>query len=204
MRRPYNNHATFLDFIFNILFGIFVLFSISMVMLNADPEKNKKKGDIDLKAEYIITMEWETGSPDDVDLHVTLPNHSRVFYGMPNGMAASLDRDSRGYLNDNIRMDDGSVVELKDRWEHVIIRKTIPGEYMVHVNNFSSLSKKPVKVSIKLEKLNPYALEIVNSFILTEKETRTAFVFTINKEGKIIQKSTSIKRPLETQRYGDQ
>lgn len=198
MRRPYNNTATFLDFLFNVLFGIFVLFSISVVMLSVEKEKNTKTGDVILKAEYALTMEWDEGSLEDIDLFLTLPTGKVVYYNHPNQFGSSLDRDDRGSLNDRLILEDGTIMSVEDNWEHIFIRKVIPGQYTVHVNFFSGQDmKKPINIRVKLEKLNPYSLVLQNTIVLTKiGETKTAFTFTLDKDGKITNRSTTIQRPL--------
>ena len=53
----------FTDLLFNALLGFALMFAVAF-MLMSTPEK---KGKIETKAEYLITVRWEDKHPDDVD-----------------------------------------------------------------------------------------------------------------------------------------
>ncbi len=74
-RRP-NNFDPFTDLLFNILLGFTFLFFITILFINPI----SKLGNVNLKAEYIITVDWQDNLPDDVDIWVQDPNGEIVSY----------------------------------------------------------------------------------------------------------------------------
>ena len=71
-RDKFKSSIGFTDMLFNLLVGFVFLFVIAFILINPPV----KKSDAPKKAEYIITLEWEDDSHDDVDLWVKEPgNH---------------------------------------------------------------------------------------------------------------------------------
>jgi hypothetical protein len=60
----------FTDLLFNTLLGFSLLFFISIIFMNPIA----KMGNVNFKAEYIITVTWPDDQPDDVDVWVQDPN----------------------------------------------------------------------------------------------------------------------------------
>lgn len=197
MRRPYNTSNTFVDLLFNVLIGFFMLFLIAIVLVR--PETSKK--DVELKAEYIVTMEWPDNNKDDVDLMVRTPLNEIVYYGKKNVKSASLDRDDRGDLNDTMTLEDGTKIVIKENWEHITLRKALKGEYIVNAYMFSKKTKESTPVKVKVEKLNPYRLVFSNTVILDSRnQEKTILRFTVDSSGAVIDRSTipfSIKNILD-------
>jgi hypothetical protein len=195
MRRRFNTTSSFLDILFNILLGFFVLLVLTITLVNPPT----KKGDIELKAEFIITMTWPDKSLDDVDLLVLTPMSKRpIFFANRDVKGASLDRDDRGLKSDTLRMSDGTVHRVYENWEHVAIRKMVPGEYIVNALMYHKVDKRSTPVSIKVEKLNPYRLVYAGKLRLRgDRDEKTAVRFRINKKGQIISRSR-IPRRLST------
>lgn len=187
MRRPYNTYKSFIDLLFNVLIGFFMLLLIALALIK--PEVNKKE--IELKAEYIITMEWPNENRDDVDLMVKTPLKQFVYYGHKDAKSASLDRDDMGDIHDKLVLEDGTVVLIKENWEHVTLRKALQGEYVVNVLMFSKRDPGPTPVKVKIEKLNPYRLVFSTTVNLhhTQQET-TILRFTMDSKGNVTERST--------------
>ena len=59
----------FTDILFNALLGLAVMVFMAFALIN--PEA--KTGIVDLKAEFIITVQWPDGHADDVDTYVEDP-----------------------------------------------------------------------------------------------------------------------------------
>ena len=163
------------------------------------PETNKKE--IELKAEYMITMEWPNESRDDVDLLVKTPMNEFVYYGNRDVKSVSLDRDDRGTLNDTITLEDGTKVIIKENWEHITIRKAIKGEYVVNVLMFYKIDVGVTPIKIKIEKLNPYRLIYSTTIDLSRaREEKTVLRFTIDDNNNVTDRTTipySIKNKLK-------
>jgi len=200
MRRSYNTTSSFLDLLYNSLMVFFVLLVMAILMVNPPT----KKGDIELKAEFLISMKWPDASKDDVDLMVLTPMSKRpVFYGNRDVKGASLDRDDLGLRSDTLQMSDGTVHYVYQNWENVAIRKMVPGEYVINVLMYTKVDKMITPVDIKVERLNPYQL-IYSGVLLLEKarQEKTAVRFKIDNKGKLLERTTIHKSLINTMRSG--
>ncbi len=172
----------FTDLLFNALLGFTFLFLVAIMFMN--PEA--KSGMIDPKAEYIITITWEDFSPDDIDTWVEDPDGQVIWFRNPEAGLLHLDRDDRGLLNDTITIN-GEEVQNPLNQEVVTIRGIVKGEYVVNLHYYASETQKPVKVNVRLVKVNP-ALEIIYyGTVSLDKagEEKTAFRFIIARDGQI-------------------
>ena len=140
----------FTDLLFNILLGFTLLFFISILFMNPIA----KLGNVNYKAEYIITVSWPEDQPDDIDLWVQDPYQETVSYLRKEAGWLNLDRDDRGDLNDTVMINGKKVVHPINQ-EVVTIRGIISGEYIVNLHYYESQTKQPVKAVIKIEKVNP-------------------------------------------------
>ena len=165
-RRP-NNFDPFTDLLFNILLGFTFLFFITILFINPI----SKLGNVNLKAEYIITVDWQDNLPDDVDIWVQDPNGEIVSYLKKDAGWLHLDRDDQGVINDVVIINNKEVIYPINR-EVVTLRGIIPGEYIVNLYLYEHKSKEPVEVKIIIEKVNP-SLKLVyfNNIILETKDT---------------------------------
>jgi hypothetical protein len=165
-RRP-NNFDPFTDLLFNILLGFTFLFFITILFINPI----SKLGNVNLKAEYIITVDWQDNLPDDVDIWVQDPNGEIVSYLKKDAGWLHLDRDDQGIINDVVIINNKEVIYPINR-EVVTLRGIIPGEYIVNLYLYEHKSKEPVEAKIIIEKVNP-SLKLVyfNSTVLETKDT---------------------------------
>lgn len=187
MRRRFSTTSSFLDVLFNIILGFFVLLMLTLMVVNPPT----KQGDIELKAEILVSMEWGDKSDDDVDLFVKTPaSKIPVYFGNRDVKTASLDRDDLGTRNDYLRMSDGTTHVVHENWEHVAIRKYIPGEYIINALMYSKHDPGPTAVNIKVERLNPYQLIYSGTHEFSNRGDEHTFIrFTINKDGKLLERS---------------
>ena len=195
------NHVDpFTDLIFNILLGFVLLFFISILFINPIT----KLGNVNLKAEYIITIDWPDNLPDDIDLWVRDPNGEIVSYLNKDAGWLHLDRDDRGIINDRVKIGDQELVYPLNR-EVVTLRGLIPGEYTVNVFLYEHESKRPVDVKLTIEKVNP-SLKLVyfNSISLPSKDTEITIArFNLNQKGNysILPNRFSILTPYQLESY---
>ena len=165
-RKP-NNFDPFTDLLFNILLGFTFLFFITILFINPI----SKLGNVNLKAEYIITVDWQDDLPDDVDIWVQDPNGEIVSYLKKDAGWLHLDRDDQGVINDVVIINNKEVIYPINR-EVVTLRGIIPGEYIVNLYLYEHKSKEPVEAKIIIEKVNP-SLKLVyfNNTVLETKDT---------------------------------
>ena len=173
----------FTDLLFNTLLGFTLLFFISIIFMNPIA----KLGNINYKAEYIITVIWPEDQPDDIDLWVQNPYHETVSYLQKEAGWLHLDRDDRGDLNDTVMINGKKVVHPINQ-EVVTIRGIISGEYIVNLHYYESQSKKPVKANVKIEKVNPVLrLVFIDQLVLDKvDDEKTVLRFELDGNGEII------------------
>lgn len=165
MKNQSDTSLAFNDTLFCVLMGFFMLLMIAIVMINEE----SKNADVELKAEFIVTMTWPDGSKDDVDLFVKMPNGDVVNFLNKNKSFAELDRDDLGERTDKVRLPGGEIIIIKENFEHVTIRKSMSGKYIVNALMYHKGDSAPTKVNIKIEQLNPYKLISVKDITLTNK-----------------------------------
>ncbi len=183
MKRNYHTNLSFLDLLFNTLLCFAALFALSFVLINP----SKKKNNVRMKAEFMITTTWPRDLDDDVDMYVEDPQGNLVAFMRREEGLMHLDRDDLGHRNDSINTEWG-VIEFKDNREIVTIRGTVPGEYVVNVHMYMKRSAVvEVPVTIQLDKINPYSTVTIKEVILRiSGDEGTAFRFTLNKDGDVI------------------
>jgi hypothetical protein len=185
----YKSTIAFVDLLFNILVGFVFLFLVAFLLINPVA----KKADIEKKAEFLITLTWPHTSPQDIDLWVMGPDKSKVGYSSKETGLMNLDRDDLGWANDIIRS--GDVVTVLNRnIEHVTIKGIVPGEYYVSVHFYArnQIFTKPIPVTIKVEKINPYRILYEDTKQFTaEGQIQNYVKFTVNENGTVIDMGNS-------------
>ena len=178
-----SNGDAFTDLLFNALLGFAFMFFISFALI----QKPQDGGKIDSKAEFIISAEWEEYHPDDIDLIVEDPQGNIVYFQRQQAGLMHLDRDDRGTLADRI-MIDGVEVENPANQEVVTIRGYMEGEYVVNLLYYKSNFIAPLKVKVKVEKINP-RLEVVyfsDFFLKKIGDEITAVRFILDDKGNVL------------------
>lgn len=173
--------APFLDMAFGVLFVFLAIIIISTV---DDPKKQNDPAPVP-KAEFLITLTWDDGSQDDIDLYVRAPDGSIVYFRNKQTPLAFLDTDNTG-LSNAVQSPDGSYVAIPSRQEVVTIRAIVPGEYVVNAH-FYRKSSAPGFVNhakMTLVKLNPYsAVTEANAVFDLQGQEQTLTNFTVDASG---------------------
>ena len=156
-RHGRHDHDPFTDLLFDILLGFTFLFMITVVALNPPA----KQGNIEAKAEMIITTTWADGSTSDIDTWIEAPDGEVIWFRNPDVGLMHLDRDDRGTETDTIVVDGKTIVSPLNQ-EVVTVRGVLPGEYVVNVQYYKSpeTPPPPMEVSVNVVKVNP-VLEVV-------------------------------------------
>jgi hypothetical protein len=186
MKAPRHRHQLsdpFTDLLFNTLLGFTLLFFISILFMNPIA----KLGNINYKAEYIITVIWPEDQPDDIDLWVQDPYQETVSYLRKEAGWLNLDRDDRGDLNDTVMINGEKVVHPINQ-EVVTIRGIISGEYIVNLHYYESQSKQPVRANVKIEKVNPVLRLVFIDQLVLERvdDEKTVLRFELDGNGEIV------------------
>ena len=182
MRRKFKFYSfdPFTDLLFNILLGFVFLFFLTILFINPIT----KLGNVNLKAEYIITIEWKESLPDYVDIWVKDPNGEIVSYLKKDAGWLHLDRDDRGVINDKVSIN-GEEYTYPINREVVTLRGIIPGEYIVNLYLYDNKSNNPVDVKLIIEKVNP-SLKLVyfNNITLMQNDSEMTIArFNLNSSG---------------------
>ena len=150
----------FYDMLFNMLIAFVFCFIVALLAMNP---RSTKAGDIPAKAEFILTLSWPDGDPNDIDTWVRNPAGEVVWFRNREAGLMHLDRDDRGLANDTIEVDGRRIVNPLNQ-EVVTIRGIAAGEYVVNAhysegkqNEASAASGRPVEVSLSVVKVNPRA-----------------------------------------------
>ncbi len=188
MSRYYNklnrhfNSDPFTDLLFNALLGFTFLFLVAVMFMNPVA----RKGIIDPKAEYIITITWPDNVPDDIDTWMEDPSGNILYFNNQEQGLIHLDRDDRGIVNDTISIN-GKEIQNPLNQEVVTIRGVVQGEYVLNLHYYASETGNPVKVNVRVAKVNPQ-LEIVfyDTYVMQKKgDETTALRFVIGADGQI-------------------
>jgi hypothetical protein len=186
VRKTRHNHQLsdpFTDLLFNTLLGFTLLFFIAIIFMNPIA----KLGNVNFKAEYIITVSWPEDQPDDIDLWVQDPYQESVSYLRQEAGWLNLDRDDRGDLNDTVMINGKKVVHPINQ-EVVTIRGIISGEYIVNLHYYQTTSNKPVRTVVKIEKVNPVLrLVFIDQLVLNKlDDEKTVLRFELDANGEIV------------------
>jgi hypothetical protein len=182
MKRNYHTNLSFLDLLFNTLLCFAALFALSFILMN--PSKQDKN--VEVKAEFIITVTWPDELNNDVDTYVEDPQGRLVAFMRREEGLMHLDRDDVGRFNDLLTTPFGDV-EYKENREVVTLRGSIPGEYVVNVHMYTRRSKEiETPVTIQLDKINPFQIITVKNVILHDTGgEKTAFRFVVDRHGDV-------------------
>ncbi len=189
--RQYRGTDPFIDLLFNALLGFTFLFLVSVMFMN--PEA--RKGRVNLKAEYIISVTWADQLADDIDLWVQDPIGETVSYLRKDAGWLHLDRDDRGEVNDTVVIDGREVIYPINQ-EVVTIRGIIPGEYIVNLYYYKAAQPRPVEALIKVEKVNPtlQTVYVRKVQMAQQDDEQTVVRFTLDGIGKITEINELPKR----------
>jgi hypothetical protein len=171
----------FTDMLFNVVIGLAFMVFIAFALINPAA----KTGAVDLKAEVLVTMNWPDNDTDDMDVYVRDPAGNIVWYHARESGLMHLDHDDRGSIRERITVD-GRTIQNPLNQEIVTVRGLVPGEYVVNAHEFLATSDAKLRVSIKVEKLNPTASVLYyGTREFDHKGQEETFVrFTLDPDGK--------------------
>ena len=183
----------FTDLLFNALLGFAFMFAIAFMLIN----NSEESGNINTKAEVLISVQWPNEHPDDVDAVVEDPQGKLVWYHNRDSGLMHLDRDDRGNLADNINIK-GDIVSSPINQETVTVRGLQSGEYVINLLHYKSNFKEPLPVTVKVEKLNP-TVELIyygQHFVNGVGDEITALRFLVNGDKEVAEINQLPKRLL--------
>ncbi|MBV8815420.1 MAG: hypothetical protein JO271_13095 [Verrucomicrobia bacterium] len=173
------------DVCINLVLVFAVLLRLSIVMINAEQQKNQLQN----HAAFLVKINWPGESNDDVDLYVADPLNNIVYFRQKQIGLMSLDRDDTGHQQNMVTLPDGRVVQSQFNEEQVNIRGIVEGEYVVNVHMYRKSDNRPTKVEIALFKSSGGDQMEVHKQVVTlsaERQEETAFRFTLTKDGDVV------------------
>jgi hypothetical protein len=173
------------DVCINLVLVFAVLLRLSIVMANAEQQKNHQT----THAAFLVKINWPSESKDDVDLYVSDPLNQIVYFRQKQIGLMSLDRDDTGREQNMVTLPDGRVVQSQFNEEQVNIRGIIEGEYVVNLHMYRKSDDLPTKVEVALFKSGAGGdMEIHRQMVTltTEREEETAFRFTLTRDGGVV------------------
>ena len=193
MQRQYHSNLPFVDLLFNILIGFVFLFIVSFLLINPIA----KRADIEVKAEFLITVTWPDNLEDDVDTYVEDPAGNLVWFRSREPGLMHLDRDDLGKRNDEVVTAAGTILFPENR-EIVTLRGIVPGEYVVNIHMYFKVGQEPVPVTIQIDKINPYSVVLRETIELKSKgDEVTVARFSVKSNGDVIDVNKLPKKLVE-------
>ena len=193
MQRQYHSNLPFVDLLFNVLIGFVFLFIVSFLLINPIA----KRADIEVKAEFLITVMWPDDLEDDVDTYVEDPVGNLVWFRSREPGLMHLDRDDLGKRNDEVTTAAGTILFPENR-EIVSLRGVIPGEYIINIHMYFKVGQEPVPVTIQIDKINPYSVVLRETIELKNKgDEVTVARFSVKSNGDVINVNKLPKKLVE-------
>jgi hypothetical protein len=191
-RKSYGSAIGFLDLLFNCL----IVFVFMFVVAFAQIEPVNKDAELKTKAEFVITMTWDKDDSNDIDIWVLDPARNLISFKDKAKGLTHLDRDDLGHAGDKFVTPDGQVIEYDYNQEIVTIRGFIPGEWVINIHLFKkNQTRGPSKVNIRIDKLNPSVITILNENLVITKywEEKTVIRFRMDNKGNITDRNKMFK-----------
>ena len=193
MQRQYHSNLPFVDLLFNVLIGFVFLFIVSFLLINPIA----KRADIEVKAEFLITVMWPDDLEDDVDTYVEDPVGNLVWFRSREPGLMHLDRDDLGKRNDEVTTAAGTILFPENR-EIVTLRGVVPGEYIINIHMYFKVGQEPVPVTIQIDKINPYSVVLRETIELKNKgDEVTVARFSVKSNGDVINVNKLPKKLVE-------
>ena len=181
--RRFHNNLAFVDFLFILLLAFISMLILALLLINPVT----KQSEVERKAEYIIVLEWDKESHDDVDLWVRNPLKKHVSFRNKVEGLMHLDKDDLGTVNDTLVLPDGTRQIILLNREVVTLRGWQTGEYIINLHMFNKKSPDLTNITVQMIKINPYKILFEEKIVLlTRGEEATIRRITMDKLGNII------------------
>ena len=191
--KVYYNPTTLHDLLMNTLLGFVLLFTVAILLINPA----KKDADIKKpKAEFLVVVTWIEKCDSDVDVWLEDPGGNLVHFRKKDTGLMHLDRDDLGTANDVVYVN-GQRIEFEQNQEQITIRGFIPGEWVLNLHLYN---KNTVKVRVRIYKLNPTSVTILNKEIVLDAtgEEKTVTRFHMTADGDILKWDDTPKQLIQS------
>lgn len=191
--RNYGCTTSFLDLLFNMLLAFTALFVLSFALINQSKESSKSN--VEVKAEYIISISWPEDLDYDIDIYVQDPLDNLVCFKRREEGLMHLERDDLGHRNDMVQTPRGPVAYNVNK-EYVTLRGFHPGEYVVNVHAYRVPENSRCKVTVTVDKINPKVQTILSGTVELNGpgDEKTVGRFTLGKDGEMTGSNNLFKK----------
>ena len=155
--KRYHNPTSFIDLLFLCLVGFVFLLVIAFLLIMPPVDDQQKKP----KAEFLITLTWDSQTDDDVDLWIQDPANNIMFFREKEVGLMHLDRDDVGRHKDTVVVNGQQITQYVNQ-EIATVRGFIPGEWIVNIHMYRKGYGSPANVNVRVDKLNPRFVTIVD------------------------------------------
>ena len=181
--RRFHSNLAFIDFLFVLLLAFISMLILALLLINPVT----KHSEVERNAEYIIVLEWDKESTDDVDLWVQNPLKKHVAFKNKVVGLMHLDKDDLGSVNDTVVLPDGTKQVILLNREVVTLRGWYEGEYIINIHMYNKRTTVPTNVTVQMIKINPYQILFEENVVLSTKgEEITIRRVTLDRLGNII------------------
>jgi len=194
--KRYHNPTSFIDLLFLCLVGFVFLLVIAFLLIAPPIDDQQKKP----KAEFLVTLTWDSQTNDDVDLWIQDPVNNVMFFREKEVGLMHLDRDDLGYKKDTVVINGQQITQYTNQ-EIATIRGFVPGQWIINVHMYRKSWGKPANVNVRIDKLNPRFTTIADKdYQMANKgDEITVTRMTMTNKGKITQQD-EVMCPFVSQR----
>jgi hypothetical protein len=156
-----------------------------------------KPASIDTLGQYAVEVTWPAGRNDDVDTYVEDPAGNIASFSDHDVGLMHLEHDDLGAASDRI-MEGGNSAVVKDNRERVVLRGFVPGEVTVNVHAYRLAAHRVCPVEVKLYRLRGEDSTLLERRLTLGRqgEEATAFRFTLDRQGKLVDHNQLSKKLL--------
>lgn len=163
--KRYHNPTSFIDLLFLCLVGFVFLLVIAFLLIMPPVDDQQKKP----KAEFLITLTWDSNTDDDVDLWIQDPANNIMFFREKEVGLMHLDRDDLGHRKDVVVINGQQITQYVNQ-EIATIRGFVPGEWIINIHMYRKAYENLANVNVRVDRLNPRFTTIVDkNYIMKSK-----------------------------------
>jgi hypothetical protein len=190
MKYRTRSYLSFIDFLFILLLAFISMFILALLLINPIT----KTTEIERKAEYLVVLEWDKESADDVDVWIEDPIGNLLSFRNKTAGLLHLDKDDLGKINDIIYLPDGTSQVIELNREVATFRGWIKGEYIINVHMYTKRNVEPTNVLVRMIRVNPYKELFEERVVLTFRgEEITVRRVTLDKDGRMTNTNKAYK-----------
>jgi len=194
--KRYHNPTSFIDLLFLCLVGFVFLLVIAFLLIAPPIDDQQKKP----KAEFLVTLTWDSETNDDVDLWIQDPANNVMFFREKEVGLMHLDRDDLGYRKDTVIVNGQQITQYTNQ-EIATIRGFVPGQWIINIHMYRKAWGEPANVNVRVDKLNPRFTTIVDKDykMAVKGDEITVIRMTMDCKGKITNQD-DVLSPFVSQR----